>query len=563
MKSTSTRFPWPEVVLIVGFILSVVIGIAMAVYQKTIEVGILVAVLLAILTVQISIFLEQKTTQRELAFDQSVYRNPPVFDAVSALANSIYFIRQKGWTLLARHMESYVSKMRHISEQASTGRLEELSEEIRQIWLKDILTAAGNGQVFSATSYVNICTWWRTEAGQRYYDANVDAIARGVKVRRVFITSERAKDAIKQEVLRQSQNGVQVRVAFEGSLPAEHQANYSVLERSIATWSSLTPTAGSSEGHVSYAPGDIERYESLFGRLWDQFAHKPNSIWSDVVKSQKGYTISHQTDSDPDSSTVLGREVKNLLYQEPILYDRVYKARPAHIEKLCRSIFDRFLGRTPASILDLGCGTGASLEFLAKTCSDTFGIDGHGPMVEYAQRIRPNIRIRHADIRTLDLGRRFDCVLMLGWVLNYAISNRAAEEILNSVAKHVNPGGIFILELLNGFSFFPGGCKRGDETFKINDSDWSADARVRYELDASKQIVRRTRSWTTPTGAFEDFCPFRLFFPAEIEYLLERFGFRVLAVYDDFSLQPGREAGESLVIVAKHELDALKPRGIA
>lgn len=559
MKKKNTKDPWPEIVLFGGFILSVIVGILMAKYQKTVEIGILAAVLIGILTTQLSIFLEQKNIQRDLAFDQSLYNNKNLVKAITAIVHAIRIVRRRKWSFVLIHIGKYVSDIKHFAEQASFGRLENLSEEVRQNRLKEILNTATSGQLFKATSYVSIGAWWKSKAGQDYYEANVKAVKRDVEVRRIFITKSCLKDEIKQEVLCQIRDNIKVRIAIEDNISAEHQANYAVLENSISTWSTLTPTAGSSEGHISYSESDIQKYSDLFDRLWNLFAREPDQVWNDIVRSSEGYTIKPPFSSNKNS--ILSSCVKNYLYAKPRLYDILYRDRPEKVSRLCYDIFNKVLGHFPCSILDLGCGTGALLDILSKTCNDTWGVDGHGPIIEYIKSIRPSLRIKQSDIRSLRLERKFECVLMLGWVLNYATTNRDAELMLESVVSHITSGGLFILELLNGFSLLQRKDLKNIEDNKISDGDLSAKITTKYDLIPLQQVVRRTRYWDLgeTENRVEDSCPFRLFFPAEIVSLLERFGFRIISMSEDNLFNSSKDEKECFIVVAKYEENALSP----
>ena len=76
-------------------------------------------------------------------------------------------------------------------------------------------------------------------------------------------------------------------------------------------------------------------------------------------------------------------EVRNLLYRRPGLYELVYPDTDEETPKLCARLFDRYLGSPPASILDIGCGTGRDLAALWRDCPDCVGIDANSEMIRY------------------------------------------------------------------------------------------------------------------------------------------------------------------------------------
>ena len=74
---------------------------------------------------------------------------------------------------------------------------------------------------------------------------------------------------------------------------------------------------------------------------------------------------------------------------------------------MCARVFEQYLGRLPRSVLDIGCGTGRDLAYLAECCSDCVGIDVQAAMIDHARQLRPHIDFRVGDMRVLRLGRSF------------------------------------------------------------------------------------------------------------------------------------------------------------
>jgi hypothetical protein len=66
-------------------------------------------------------------------------------------------------------------------------------------------------------------------------------------------------------------------------------------------------------------------------------------------------------------------------------------------------------------------------------------------------------------------------------------------------------------------------------------------------------MVRR-RTWRIDgQGEAEDFCEYRMFFPAELEDLLSERGFRVTGMFDNMQLQETELSGPRLYVPAVFE----------
>src|SRR5687768_8656006 len=84
-------------------------------------------------------------------------------------------------------------------------------------------------------------------------------------------------------------------------------------------------------------------------------------------------------------------EVSNLLYRHPELYEVVYDGANHAVARLAEAVLRAQLGRMPESLLDIGCGTGRDLEYLAGQVTDVTGVDYQQPMIDYARTQRPGI----------------------------------------------------------------------------------------------------------------------------------------------------------------------------
>lgn len=101
----------------------------------------------------------------------------------------------------------------------------------------------------------------------------------------------------------------------------------------------------------------------------------------------------------------------------------------------------------PATVLDAGCGTGRVAIELARRDIDVVGVDADPVMLEVARRKAPDLAWIEDDLAVLDLGRRFDVVVMAGNVLLFVVPGTEAT-IVERLARHLAAGG----RLVAGFS---------------------------------------------------------------------------------------------------------------
>jgi SAM-dependent methyltransferase len=237
-------------------------------------------------------------------------------------------------------------------------------------------------------------------------------------------------------------------------------------------------------------------------------------------------------------------------YARPELYETVYDDPSHAVPKMCEQVFERYLGRLPASLLDIGCGTGRDLAYLAERCPDCVGVDVQAPMIEHARRLRPHIDVRVDDMRTLRLDRTFEAIASLG----IAIANLQGDDDVTAAfatfAAHAEPGTLLVLEALNAVTSAGGGTlPRG---FVIDTPQLRATADATYEFDRRHQLLSRRRVWDVADGEpVEDFVRFRTLAPLALDHRLAWHGFQTLAMYDNHDLLDSELSGASLLTVAR------------
>ncbi len=112
----------------------------------------------------------------------------------------------------------------------------------------------------------------------------------------------------------------------------------------------------------------------------------------------------------------------------------VYLAVPA--EPAFTAVLDHL--DPAASVLDLGCGVGRLTNLLARPGREAWGVDESPAMLAH---LSPDAVPVEADIVGLDLGRRFDAVVLASHLVNEADVARR-EAYLRAVADHLDRGGI-------------------------------------------------------------------------------------------------------------------------
>lgn len=105
---------------------------------------------------------------------------------------------------------------------------------------------------------------------------------------------------------------------------------------------------------------------------------------------------------------------------------------------------------TPSTVLDAGCGTGRVAIELVRRGAEVVGVDVDPSMLATARRTAPELEWIEADLATLDLGRRFDVVVMAGNVLVFTAPGTHAA-VVAACARHVRGALVAGFQLDRGY----------------------------------------------------------------------------------------------------------------
>jgi SAM-dependent methyltransferase len=243
--------------------------------------------------------------------------------------------------------------------------------------------------------------------------------------------------------------------------------------------------------------------------------------------------------------------VRNFLNRNPQFYELVYPEPNDETPMMCRRMFARYLAKPARSILDIGCGTARDLDSLSRECSECWGVDYLPEMIAFARARRPHLRLQAGDARTVRLGRTFDVVMSMGSAFMYALTNADVGRTLDTFVAHSHAGTLLILDINNATCYLGGEHFKQISELRVSSPGLSAQARSTYSFDRRRQLLVRRRTWSIAgQGEVEDFCEYRMFFPAELEHLLNERGFRVAGMFDNMQLRETGLCGPRLYVPA-------------
>jgi SAM-dependent methyltransferase len=221
------------------------------------------------------------------------------------------------------------------------------------------------------------------------------------------------------------------------------------------------------------------------------------------------------------------------------------------------------------SLLEIACGTGRVALYLARDGINVTGLDNSPDMLEVARKKSTglsNVNWVLGDMRTFELGRKFDYVISPGHSFQFMTTADDQVKCLVQIKKHLVPDGIVVLHIdhqdITWLADLIGKREQAYDLGRIRphpvtgekfrestlwtyepDSQTATCQNDWHKVDDGGNIVE---TWKREPMRFH--CPFRV----EMEHLLRRVGFSIEGVYGDFDKSELKDGSPQMIWVARN-----------
>ncbi|MER6165456.1 class I SAM-dependent methyltransferase [Streptomyces violaceorubidus] len=130
------------------------------------------------------------------------------------------------------------------------------------------------------------------------------------------------------------------------------------------------------------------------------------------------------------------------------VYEEIYRSRGKDWGQEAADVARVITERNPGadSLLDVACGTGAHLGVFGQKFGVAEGLEIAEPMRRIAEQRLPGTTVHAGDMRDFRLGRTYAAVSCMFCAIGYLETVADMRSAIRSMAHHLEPGGVLVVE---------------------------------------------------------------------------------------------------------------------
>jgi SAM-dependent methyltransferase len=219
-------------------------------------------------------------------------------------------------------------------------------------------------------------------------------------------------------------------------------------------------------------------------------------------------------------------------------------------------VFKKYAIAPIKSILDLGCGTGIHDESFALKGYEVTGLDLSQDMLDIAKSKNiANAEFINGDLSDFKIDKKFDACICMFASFGYITENKQIKSSFKSIKKHLNPKGLFVLDVWNGLGVMKEPPSSRTKEVEVNDLKI---IRTSFpKLDALNHVSNvkfdvKVFENENVIDSYEENHKVRFFFPMEMKKYLEDAGFELLEICKTYELDSKvDESVWNMVLIAR------------
>lgn len=209
--------------------------------------------------------------------------------------------------------------------------------------------------------------------------------------------------------------------------------------------------------------------------------------------------------------------------------------------------------RVGARVLDLCCGLGRHSKGLAETHGlYVTGVDLSKEYLELARKRfgHDNVEYVEGDMREIGMAGKYDAVINMFTSFGFFDSVNENQKVLNSVAKALKPGGLFLLDVENKFYFVAESVLRNRKfTVETDPGEW-IECEHAYDVMEEREKMD-AQMYREGNLVFKTGYDIRLYSIPELTEMLAEAGLKIEKVWGDYDMSKCDATSRRVIVLAK------------
>lgn len=182
------------------------------------------------------------------------------------------------------------------------------------------------------------------------------------------------------------------------------------------------------------------------------------------------------------------------------------------------------------SVLDLTCGTGSQVLYLAERGYSVTGSDISPALLATAKKKNKKIAFLEGDMRTIQVGH-FDAVITIFNAIGH-LTKTGFEKALKNIARNLNPGGLYVFDIFNLAAMDEKAVKELDMDIRKTVKGTSIHQVQYSELDRESGQLTSFDQYVIDGKTIKSKFTLQIYTAKELREVLAKHGFETLGQYD-------------------------------
>lgn len=214
----------------------------------------------------------------------------------------------------------------------------------------------------------------------------------------------------------------------------------------------------------------------------------------------------------------------------------------------------------PQKVLELACGSGRISKHIYNHTNKYVGIDISSEFIEGFKKLHPEVFINNinyvvcCDMINFNLSEHFDMIILPFNAICHIYNSEDFSTFCKAILEHLAPNGLFIIDCMNpNFNYF----LKSNKEYLINKIAANSSKTIyvyeQSKFDKISQVLLIERRYLDISNneEFKYKLPMRMYFPGEIQFLLEICGFEIMQKFGSYEFVDFSNDSSNQIIICK------------